>query len=126
MAALYDNSVLDAALNVIKNGATSLRICSGTPTDFATADSETLADVAVTSTDFTGPADHATSGRQVVVAAKADVPVDVGGTPTHYALVSGSVLLAMTEVNPSSPALTAGSSVDIPTVTFSIADPSVV
>lgn len=126
MAALFDNSVLDAALNVIKNGATSLRICSGTPTNFATADSLSLADVNVSSADFTGPAAHATSGRQIVVAAKSAVPVDVSGTPTHYALVSGSVLLAMTEVNPGSPGLTSGSTVDIPTVNFSIAAPSVV
>lgn len=126
MAALYDNSVLDAALNVIKSNSTALHICSGAPTDHASVLTLSLADVAVASTDFTGPADHATSGRQVVVAAKADVPVDVSGTPAHYALISGTVLLAMTEVNPSSPDLTAGSTVDIPTVNFSIADPSVV
>ena len=126
MAASYDSSVLDAALNVIKNNATVLHICSGTPTDRASVLSSSLANVAVGTGDFTGPAAHATSGRQVVVGAKSGVAVTATGTPAHYALISGSVLLALTEVNPSSPGLTSGSTVDIPTVNFSIAAPSVV
>lgn len=131
MAALFDNDVLDAALNIIRS-ANSLRICSGAPTTYADADTATLASVALTTADFTTPTDGGPNGRAITAAAKADVPVLAaagGGTqPTHYCLLdtTGSRLLAMTEVNAASPNLSQGSTTDIPAVTFSIADPTVV
>ena len=131
MAALFDNDVLDAALDEIR-GANSLRICSGAPTTYAAAETATLASVALTAADFTAPVDGTPNGRATTVSAKADVPVLAaagGGTkPTHYCLLdtTGSRLLAMTEVNSASPNLSSGSTTDIPAVTFSIADPTVV
>lgn len=128
MAALFDNSVLDAALDEI-GGANALHVCKGTPTDYASAvnPSNSLASVTLDSGDFT-KADHATSGRQITVAAQGDVEVDANGTPAYYCLVntSTSTLLAMTEVDDASPDLTSGSTTDIPAVTFSVADPTVV
>lgn len=125
MAAFISDTALDAALGVIDN-ATALHICSGTaPADRAAVISASLADVAVDAGDFT-LADHATSGRQVTVAAQSGVTVDVSGTPTYYCLIDGTNILAYTEVNPSSPNLTSGSTVDIPAVIFSVADPTVV
>lgn len=123
MAFLLHDTVLDAPAAVIDN-ATALHICSGTPTDRATAVSQSLADVAVAPGDFTS-ANHATSGRQVTVAVKNGVTVDVTGTAAHYCLVDATTLLAMTEVDPASPGLTSGSTVNIPAVVFSFADPVV-
>ena len=123
MPALFDDAVLDAALDEIAT-ATTLHICEGTPADFTAVGTSSLASVALTSGDFT-KANHATSGRQVTVAAKAGVSVAETGTPGHYCLVDGTTLLARTEVNPASPDLTQNSTVDIPAVTFSVADPVV-
>lgn len=122
MAFSLHDTVLDAPAGVIDN-ATALHIVSGVaPTTRAAVISQNLADVVVAPADFT-VADHATSGRQVTVAAKSGVTVDVSGTATHYCLIDATNLLAMTEVDPVSPALTAGSTVNIPAVVFSFADP---
>lgn len=125
MAALFDDTVLNAALDTIDNG-NALHICSGAqPANRAAVISQSLADTTLASGDFTD-ADHPTSGRQVTVAAKSAVAVDVTGTPTFYCVVDATLLLAMTEVDPASPSLTSGSTVDIPAVVFSVADPTVV
>lgn len=124
MPALFDDTVLNASLNAIA-AATTLHICSGTPTDFASVGSNSLASVALTSGDF-AQANHPTSGRQVTVAAQSDVEVTASGAPAYYCLVDTDTLLAMTEVDSASPDLTDGSSTDIPAVTFSVADPTVV
>lgn len=121
MAFFYNDSVLDAALNVIGT-ATTLRICSGTaPTTVAAATSQTLATTSVTSGNFT-KADH-TTGRKTTVAAKPGVSVTATGTPTHYVLHDASNVLAVTEVDPATPGFTAGSTTDIPAVVFAVADP---
>lgn len=124
MPALFDDSVLDAALNKIATG-TALHICSGTPADRAGVLAASLASVAVDATDFALSNDE-TSGRQVTVAAQAAVPVTATGTPAHYAIIDATLLLARTEVDPTSPSLTSGSTTDIPAVQFEIADPVVV
>jgi hypothetical protein len=122
VAFFFNDTALDALLGVI-DGANALHICSGTaPANRAAVISASLADVAVDAGDFT-LADHATSGRQVTVAAQTGVAVDVSGTPTYYCLIDGTNILAYTEVNPASPNLTSGSTVDIPAVVFSVADP---
>lgn len=123
MAFFYNDTALDALLGVIDN-ANALYIIKGTaPADrAAVVGSNALADVTLSGGDFT-LANHATSGRQVTVAAKSGVTVDASGTPSYYCLIDGTNLLAYTEVNPSSPDLTSGSTVDIPAVIFSVADP---
>lgn len=124
MPALFDDSVLDAALDKIAT-ATALHICSGTPTTRAAVLSASLATVSVASGDFT-KANGTTDGRKVTVAAKSGVSVTASGTAAHYCLIDASVLLARTEVDASSPALTSGSTTDIPAVAFEVGDPVVV
>lgn len=124
MPALYDDSVLDAALDKIAT-ATALHICSGTPTTRAEAITNSLATVAVAGGDFT-KANGTTDGRKVTVAAKSGVSVTTSGTAAHYCLIDASVLLARTEVDPASPALTSGSTTGIPAVAFELGDPTVV
>lgn len=97
MTKFLHDDVMDGALNIIKNNANLMTICSAAPTTRTQAISTyMLADVAVTGTDFTvGNGDA--SGRKITCAAKTGVEVDNTGTATHRALVDGSRLLAVTE-----------------------------
>lgn len=124
MPASFNTDVHNAALNVIA-AANALHICSGNPTDRATVLSTSLATAALTAGDFTQGA-ASPNGRGVTVAAKSGVEVLNDGEPLHYCLVDATRLIAKTEVNTASPDLTDGSTTDIPAVTFSIADPTVV
>lgn len=124
MPALFDSSVQDAALDKIAT-STMLRICSGTPATRAAAVTATLASVAVSGADFTKAAGN-TDGRKVTVASKSNVSVTASGTAAHYCLDDGTTLLARTEVNASSPALTSGSTTTIPAVVFEVGAPTVV
>lgn len=124
MPALYDDSVLDAALDKIAT-ATALHICSGTPADRAAVLTNSLATVAVDGADFTN-ANGTTDGRKTTVAAQNGVAVTATGTPAHYCLIDASALLARTQVNASSPDLTSGSTVNIPATAFEVGDPTVV
>lgn len=123
MAKSVDNSVLDAALNTIKNatGLTAV-LCSAQPTSRTEAvTTYALADVALSSSDVT-IADGDTSGRKATIAAKSAVPVDATGTGTHLALVSSTALLYVTTTT--SQGVSSGGTVDIGSWKIEIADPS--
>lgn len=123
MAKSVSNTVLDAALNYIKNNADLMTACNAEPTNLTEAvTTYALADVAMTGTDFTvGEGD--TNGRKVAVTAKSNVTVDTTGTATHVALVdSGTELLYVTTCT--SQSLTASNTVDFPTWDIEIADPT--
>lgn len=124
MTALYDTTVIDAALDKIAT-ATVLHICSGTPASRATVLSSSLANVTVSSGDFTKAAGNV-DGRKVTVAAKTGVAVTTSGTAASYCLIDGTTLLARTDVNAASPALTSGSTTSIPAVAFEVGAPTVV
>lgn len=124
MPALFDDSVLDAALDKIATG-TALHICSGTPADRAAVLTNSLATIVLDAGDYV-KANGTTDGRKVTVGAQLGVSVTATGTPAHYAIVDATVLLARTEVNPSSPGLTSGSTTDIPAVPFELGDPVVI
>ena len=73
MAKFLDDTVLDAGLNVIKNGATILALCSAQPTTYAEATTTydggaskycLAKKTGLTSGSFTGPVDD-TSGRKL-------------------------------------------------------------
>ena len=83
------DDILDAALNYIKNNCTRMTACSQYPTTYLkaiTASADMLADVTMSSSDFTVGL-PVVSGRKVAVAAKADEPITSTGTATHVALV---------------------------------------
>ncbi len=107
------DAVLDGALNVIKSNCTRQTVCSAQPTTYAEGNATyALADVTMSSTDFTN-ANGDSSGRKTTVAAKTGVTVDVSGTVTHAALlnVSGTELQYVTTT--ASQAVAAGGTVDI-------------
>lgn len=123
MGKLVADSVLDAAINKIKN-ATSLTaiLCSAQPTTRTEAVSTyALADVALSSSDVTaGNGD--TSGRKGTISAKTGVTVDTSGTATHLALVDNTELLYVTTT--ASQAVAAAGTVDIGSWKIEIADPT--
>lgn len=126
MAKSVHNDVLDGALNIVKNNATRMTVCSDEPTTYAEGNATyALADVTVASGDFTN-ADGDTSGRKTTVGAKSGVLIDTSGTATHVALldVTNSKLLYVTTCT--SQALTANGSntVNFPAWDIEIADPT--
>lgn len=124
MAKSVHDDVLDGALNIIKNNCTRMVACSTQPTTFTEANATfALADVTMTSTDFTA-ANGDTSGRKLTIAAKSGVTVDASGTYQHVALldVTNSKLLYVT--TGTSQALTSGNTVNFPAWKIEIADPT--
>lgn len=122
MAKTVHDSVLDGALNIIKNGANLMTLCNAQPTTRTEAVTTfALADVAMAAGDFT-VANGTTSGRKATVAAKTAVPVDTTGTGNHIALVDGTNLLYVTTT--SSTAVAAAGTVDIGSWVIEIADPA--
>lgn len=114
MGKYIDDSVMDAGLNVIKSGATAMHVCTtidSTPTR-AEVLAASLANVAMASTDFTGPADGTTSGRKLTTIAKNGVAVGTSGTAVNVAIIDGTKVLAVTDCT--SQALTSGNTVNIP------------
>lgn len=114
MPKYIDDSVMDAGLNTIKSGATAMHVCStldSTPTR-AEVLAASLANVAMTSTDYTGPADGDTSGRKLSTVAKSGISVTTSGTADHIAHIDGTKVLAVTTCT--SQALTAGNTVNVP------------
>ena len=124
MAKSVHDDVLDGALNIIKNNCTRMVACSTQPTTFTEANATfALADVTMTTTDFTA-ANGDTSGRKLTVAAKSTVTVDTTGTFAHVALldVTNSKLLYVT--TGTSQALTAANTVNFPAWDIELADPA--
>jgi len=121
MAKIVHDSVLDGALNILKNGATLMIVCSTQPTTRAEAvTTYALADVAMSASDFTVVDD--TSGRKVTTTAKTAVPVDATGNAQHIALVDATNLLYVTTCTAQQ--LTSGNTVDIPAWKINLQDPS--
>lgn len=85
MPKVASNDVLDGSLNVIR-GATRMMVLNGEPANFAAADAGKLAEVTLTTGDFTiGTGD--VSGRKVAIAAKSGLNVLAAGTANHVALL---------------------------------------
>lgn len=125
MAKSVHNDVLDAALNYIKNNGTRLCLCSAEPTTYTEAiTTYKLADVDITSVNYTGPADGDVSGRKLSVNAQSGVTVDSTGTSTHLAIVDVTNTKLLYVTTHTSQALTAGNTVNIGAWDIEIADPA--
>lgn len=122
MTKLFDDSVPDAALNAIKNGATSMIVCAGDPADLASAQAAELASVAMAPADYT-VANGDASGRKVTAGAKSPV-TSAGGTPTHLVHVDATKILLKTECSlQGGGSLGVGQTINIPAHKLEIADP---
>lgn len=109
---VYD-SAHDAYLNQIANNADVCLLCSGNPADYATAVTNTLADVALTVGDGNGDytvGNGSPDGRALTIAQQADILIDASGTAAVVVLTDGtSVFIAKTDLS-ATQALTANGS----------------
>ncbi len=124
MAKSVHNDVLDGALSVIRSSCTRMTLCSAEPGTFAQASATlALADTDMAPADFV-LADGDTSGRKMTVAAKAGVPINVGGSATHIALldVAASRLLYVTTCP--TQGVAQGGTADVGSWAIEIADPA--
>jgi len=88
MAKWQNDDMLDAALNYVKTNCDEMILCSAQPTTYAEATvTYDIADVAMTSGDFTGPIHGDDSGRKITVNTQVAVNVDTTGDGNHIALV---------------------------------------
>ena len=122
MGKAVHNDVLDGALNILKNNVNIMTVCSQAPTTRTEAvTTHALADVAMTSDDFTA-ADGDVSGRKLTVAAKSSVTVDASGNGNHVALCDGTRLLYVTTCTEQ--VLTEGNLMNFPAWDVELADPA--
>lgn len=124
MAKTLDDSVIDGSLNIVKNGATQMCLCSAQPTTYTEATSTYMLvlKTGLTPSSFTGPVNGDTSGRKLTKNAESGVSVTNTGTATHIALCSGSVLLLVDTIT--SQVVTAGNTVNVAAYKYEIADPT--
>jgi hypothetical protein len=124
MGKLVDDTVLDGALNIIKNGATQIIVCSDTPTTYANATGtyDLATKTGLAAGDFT-VADGDAGGRKVTVAQQATITVNHSGTATHIALCGTAATLYYVTTC-TSQALTAGNTVTVPAWKITIPDPT--
>jgi hypothetical protein len=124
MAKTLDDSVIDGSLNVVKNGATQMCLCSAQPTTYteATATYMLVLKTGLTSSSFTGPANGDTSGRKLTKTAETGIPVTNTGTVLFVAFCSATVLLFVDTCT--SQVVTAGNTANTPAFKWEIADPT--
>lgn len=125
MAKWTNDEVMDAALNVMKNGVTRMVACSNQPANFVEANATyALAPVTLASADFT-IADGNTSGRKVTVAGKT-ATIATSGTATHVALldVTNSKLLFVTTCTSLALVANGTNTVTFPVWKIEISDPT--
>jgi hypothetical protein len=126
MAKLVDDTVLDGALNIIKNNATQISVCADTPTTYSNATTAGAFRLALktglAAGDYTGPADD-TSGRKLSTVAHSAISVSNSGTATHVCLCGTAATLYYVTTC-TSQVLTAGNTVTIPMWKINIADPT--
>lgn len=121
MAATLSDTVLDGALNIIKNNGDLLHICSSAPANYAGIAAVQLGTKA--SPGYTGPADH-TSGRKITISAISDGTVSATGTASHVAISNGSDALYVVQALDSTQSVTDGNTFTLTEFIISIPDPT--
>jgi len=121
--AFLSDTALDALLNIVKDNAEELTICSSAPVTYTEAHTTYKLGTKATPT-VTGPADH-TSGRKITVSAITDGTVSGTGTAGYWAIsdVTGTALLAAGSLA-SSQGVTSGNTFTLTEFIFSVADPT--
>lgn len=121
MAFLSDN-VLDSGLNYATTNGTVVHICSQQPATYAEATSTyTLGNKSGLTVG--SPANGSPNGRAVTIPAITDGSVTGTGTATHWALVSGTVLIASNSLT-ASQSVTSGNTFTLDAQTIRIPDPA--
>ena len=122
MAKKVDDTVLDGAFNIIKNGAIRMAVTSSEPAAYANVAGATLAVATMAPADMI-VANGDTSGRKLTIAAKSGTPITASGTATHICLHDNAAVLHYVTTC-TSQGLTSGNTVNIPAWKIEIADPT--
>lgn len=120
MAKFAANSVLDALLEAIKSGTTTMLFNTSQPVDRAAAISNSIAGIAMLPGDFS-ISDATPNGRMITIGSKVDVPVTATGDVAYVSLISGSELLYVTTATIKE--ITAGDVIRSQAWTIRISDP---
>jgi len=125
MAKSVNNTdILDVALNVIKNNANKMVVCSSQPTTYAEANATfMLANVAMASGDFTLAAGD-TSGRKITSGAKTGISITNSGTAQHVAWIDSTNSKLYVVTTCTSQAINTGGTVDVPAWKYEINQPT--
>jgi hypothetical protein len=123
--------ILDSYLNKIAGSSTMVCVCAGSPITYAhcvapvTTTGCNLAMLPIAATGcFTGPADGSPNGRTLTVTARTGASIVYSGSALAVALINmaaGSVVYITTCTEQY---LVAGGTVDIPSWTINLADPT--
>lgn len=125
MSKYVHDDVLDEALNYIKTNASRMCVCSTQPTTYTQAiTTYKLADVDISSSDFTGPANGDVSGRKLTVNEQAEVVVDTSGDASYVALVDTTDLVLLYRTTCPIKSIVAGNKVTIPAWDIELRDPT--
>ena len=140
MAKNVHDDVLDAALNHLKTNGNKLVVLNAEPTGAsayanaildAASSGFRLADIVISASDFTGPAEGTTSGRKLTVNAQSSMSIDgvaasTADSATHVAIInttaSSTAVLYTTTCTAQS--LTSGNTVNTPAWEIEIRDPA--
>ena len=125
MTKLCADEVLDEGLEYIQTNCNSMIACSGAPADYASVSGVALADVSMSSGDFSiADGSGGETGRTLTVAAKSSVTIDTSDTATHIVLVDTSGMLLLYVTTCDSLYLTAAQTVDFPSWDITLRDPT--
>jgi hypothetical protein len=124
MSKWCNDYVLDLPLEEIKDVANRMCVCSQQPTTYEEAiTTYMLADVDISSADFTGPSDGDVSGRKLTVNAQSNIEVDASGGTTHIALVDTTNLILLYVTSCPTKNLMAGNYCNTPAWDIEFSDP---
>lgn len=117
-----NDSVLDAALNVIDTGATQLDILNAEVTLYASIAGASLGNK--TGINFAAPADRTGGGRQITLAAITDGSVTATDDATHWCVHNASDTLYACHTLASLQAVTSGNTFTLTEFEIGIPDPA--
>ncbi len=125
MSKFVPDLILDSYLNKISGCSNIITVCAGSPLTYSDCTSAcVLASHLMTSGCFTGPADGTPNGRTLTVAAKTAASIVNSGSALAVALVNTTSSSVVYITTCSQQYLVAGGTVDIPSFTINLADPT--
>ena len=114
--------MMDAALQMVSGSTIYVTVCSGSPLDYTAArTTNALAGIGITSGCFS-IADGSPNGRSLTIAAKTSASITASGSALAVCLLSSGSLMYVTTCTQQY--LVSGGTVDIPSWTINIADPT--
>jgi hypothetical protein len=124
MGKVAPDATIDSSLNYVA-ASDYICVCSGSPATYADAKATLiLAGQVCTSGCFTGPADGSPNGRTLTMVARTSASITASGSALAVALVKISDTTLRYVTTCTSQYLVSGGTVDVPSWTINIADPT--